>query len=184
MTAILLHCYLLTQTTSPPAWAAPVASCPFSLPPLFILNPPHSTQQGSCLKYRIQVTSLPRQQNLQTLPITLQRKSKGNPQHLQKALLAQAPASPGSCPGPCYRYYTPGSWTFYPWTHEAVVSPWDSPPRTDAMFSFWAQFHVSLAESPLNPPHPSPSLLLLFSFVALQTIVLSMTHSFTCVSVC
>ena len=41
------------------------------------------------------------------------------------------------------------------------------------MFSFWAQFHVSLAESPLDPPHPSHSLLLLFSFVALQTIVLS-----------
>ena len=92
--------------------------------------------------------------------------------------------SPGSCPGPFYHYCTPCSWTFYPSTPEVVVSTWDSPPRTDTMSSFWAQFHVSLAESPLDPSHPSHSLLLLLSFVALKTLILSMTHSFTCVSVC
>ena len=120
MTAILLHCYLLAQTTSPPVWAAPVASYPFSLLSLFILNPPHSTQQGSCLKYGIQVTALPVQQNLQTLPITLQRKSSTSP---------KGPLSPGPCLSTWRKKWQPTlvllPGKFHGWRSLVGYSPWD-----------------------------------------------------------
>ena len=145
MTAILLHCYLLTQTTSPPMWAAPVASYPFSLLSLFILNPPHSTQQGSCLKYGIQVTSLPVQQNLQTLPITLQRKSSASP---------KGSVSPGPCLSTWRKKWQPTlvllPGKFHGWRSLVGYSPWD---RSRTRLSNFTSLPL---QAPVRAPSTTP----------------------------